>query len=184
MARPTIYLAGDHAAFELKKQIVAYLKKRGYKVRDFGPHEYNPEDDYPDFIIPMAKAVAKAHPHLNPPPLRRRNSNALPLPVWERVGVRGIALGGSGIGECIVANKVKGVRAVRAWDKVSAKMSRWHNDTNVLCFGGGKTKDPAARDLALTFAQAKPIIDIWLATPFSGEPRHVRRLKKIARIEK
>lgn len=156
--KPTIYIGGDHAAFELKRQIVAYLKKRGYTVRDFGPHRYDPDDDYPDFIIPMAKAVA-------------HNKNA-----------RGIALGGSGIGECIAANKVKGVRAVRAWDKVSAKMSRRHNDTNVLCLGGGKTVD-RTQNVGLSFAQAKPIIDTWLATPFSGSPRHVRRLGKIAKID-
>lgn len=157
--KPTIYIGGDHAAFELKKKIVAYLKKRGYRVQDFGPHTYDPDDDYPDFIIPTAKAVARDK------------------------GSRGIALGGSGIGECIAANKVRGVRAVRAWDKVSAKMSRAHNDTNVLCLGGGKTVDKT-QNVGLRFAQAKPIIDIWLATPFSGEPRHVRRLKKIARYER
>ena len=158
--KPLIYIAGDHAAFELKKQIVTYLKSRGYKVKDLGPHRYDPEDDYPDFIIPAARAVA------------------------HYKGSRGIALCGSGIGECIAANKVKGVRAVRAWDKVSARGSRWHNDTNVLCLGGGKTKDPKVKSLGLTFAQAKPIIDTWLTTPFSGEPRHLRRLKKIAKTER
>ncbi|MBI2552091.1 RpiB/LacA/LacB family sugar-phosphate isomerase [Candidatus Uhrbacteria bacterium] len=171
--KPTIYLGGDHAAFELKEKITAYLKTRGYIVRDFGPHTYDPDDDYPDFVIPMAKAVGRAGPLLNPPLKKGR----------KKVEVRGMALGGSGIGECIAANKVKGVRAVRAWDKVSAKMSRWHNDTNVLCLGGGKTMDKT-QNVGLTFAQAKPIIDTWLTTPFSNAPRHVRRLKKISRIDK
>lgn len=154
----TIYVGGDHAAFELKKKIVIYLKKQGYQVKDLGPHTYDPNDDYPDFVIPAARAVA------------------------EHRGSRGIALGGSGIGECIAANKVKGVRAVRAWDKISAKMSRWHNDTNVLCLGGGKTVDKT-QNVGVNFAQAKPIIDTWLATPFSAAPRHLRRLKKIAQYE-
>lgn len=150
----TIYIAGDHAAFELKEKIIAYLKKQGCEVKDFGPHKYNPDDDYPDFIIPMAKAVAAAK------------------------NIRGLALGGSGIGECIAANKIKGIRAVLAWNKISAKMSRRHNDTNVLCLGGGQTVDKT-QNVGLTFAQAKPIINTWLTTPFSGEARHIRRLKKI-----
>jgi len=164
----TIYIAGDHAAFELKTKIVAYLKKQGYNIKDFGALKYNPKDDFPDFIIPMAKAVAKQiHPLLNPPPSRGRKREAI-----------GIALGGSGIGECIAANKIKGIHAVLAWNKISAKMSRWHNNTNVLCLGGGQTVDKT-QNVGLTFAQAKPIIDTWLATPFSNEARHIRRIKKI-----
>ena len=155
-----IYLGADHAGFELKQKIAAYLKTRGYAVRDLGPHTHNPDDDYPDFTIPVAQAVAK-------------HKKAL-----------GIALGGSGIGECIAANKVRGARAVRAWNIQSAKMSRWHNDANVLCFGAGKTVDKAGHGIGLSLAQAKPIINIFLATPFSGAPRHLRRLKKIADYEK
>lgn len=152
--KKTIYIAGDHAAFELKEKIIAYLKKQGYTIKDFGPYKYNPDDDYPDFIIPMAKAVAAAK------------------------NIRGLALGGSGIGECIAANKIKSVRAVLAWNKINAKMSRWHNDTNVLCLGGGQTVDKT-QNVGLTFTQAKSIIDTWLTTSFSGEARHIRRLKKI-----
>lgn len=148
-----IYIGGDHAAFELKEKIVTYLKKRGYRVRDFGPHRYDPDDDYPDFVIPAARAVAK-----------HKSS-------------RGIVLGGSGIGECIAANKVKGVRAALVFDLYTARMSREHNDTNVLCLGARTTPTK-------NFARLKKILDIWLATPFSGEPRHVRRLKKITRYER
>lgn len=170
----TIYIAGDHAAFELKEKIIAYLKKQGYTVKDFGPHKYDPNDDYPDFIIPMAKAVAAA------PRSRTSAAGATRSPTSSAAAtsMRGIALGGSGIGECIAANKVNGIRAVLAWNKISAKMSRWHNDTNVLCLGGGQTVDKT-QNVGLTFAQAKPIINTWLATPFSGEARHIRRLKKI-----
>lgn len=153
-----IFIASDHAAFDLKEQIKKYLAQLGYQVKDFGAYSYNPEDDYPDFIFPAAQAVAR------------------------HKGSRGIALGGSGIGECIVANKVKGVRAVRAWNELSAKMSRLHNDANVLCLGGGKTKDKTAHSLALTFAQVKAILNTWLKTPFSNEPRHIRRLKKFDKI--
>ena len=149
--KPTIYLGGDHAAFELKKKIAAYLKTRGYTVRDFGPHKYDPDDDYPDFVIPAARAVAK------------------------HKGARGIVLGGWASGECIAANKVRGVRAASPWDVAGAKLSRLHTNTNVLCLGG--------RTLGKTFQLVKKILNTWLTTPFSNAPRHVRRLKKIARIE-
>jgi len=159
MQKSIIYLGSDHAAFEMKKRLVAYLKKCGYTVKDFGPYTYNPDDDYPDFIIPVARAVS-----------RDKDS-------------RGIALGGSGIGECIAANKVRGVRAVRAWNVLSARGSRLHNNTNVLCLGGGKTKDPKARGLSASWPEIKKIIAVWLNTPFSGDKRHVRRLRKIAKLE-
>jgi len=152
MSKPTIYLGGDHAAFELKKKIVAYLKAQGYTVRDFGPHKYNPDDDYPDFVIPAARAVVK------------------------HKGSFGIVLGGSGFGECIAANKVRDVRAVAPWDVAGAKLSRLHNNTNVLCLGGRAT--------AKNFAIVKKILNVWLTTPFSNAPRHVRRLKKITKLER
>lgn len=158
-SKTIIFLGGDHAAFELKEKIKKYLGELDYQIKDFGTHQYDPDDDYPDFVVPAAKAVAK-------------NKES-----------RGLVLGGSGIGECIAANKIKGVRAVRAWNMVSAKMSRWHNNANVLCLGGGQTVDKT-QNVGLTFAQAKSIIDIWLNTPFSNEPRHVRRLKKITYYEK
>lgn len=159
MSKPTIYIGGDHAAFELKRDIVAYLKKRGYHVKDFGPHTYNPDDDYPDFVIPLARAVA-------------RNKKSL-----------GIAVCGSGDGACIAANKVQGVRAVQVWNMQTAYSSRRHNNANVLCLPGGKTVDTKTRGVSLPFFRLIHIIDTWLTTPFSGESRHVRRLKKIAKIE-
>lgn len=151
--QPTIYIAGDHAALEMKKKIVAYLKKKGYTVKDFGPHRYDPDDDYPDFIIPMARAVGRSKDG------------------------RGIALGGSGIGECIAANKVRGVRAALVFDLYTARMSREHNDANILCLGA---RTASTKNLT----RVKKILDTWLITPFSGEKRHVRRLKKIQKFDK
>lgn len=150
--KPTIYLGGDHAAFELKQNIAAYLKTRGYTVRDFGPYEFNPDDDYPDFVIPAARTVAK------------------------HKGSLGIVLGGSGIGECIAVNKVKGIRASLVYDLYTAIMSRKDNNANILCLGG--------RTTGKNFTLVKKILNIWLTTPFSNAPRHLRRLKKIAKIEK
>lgn len=165
--KKTIYLAGDHAAFELKEKIKKYLAELGHTIKDFGPYKYNPNDDYPDFVIPAARAVAAVKKSPSIPPFKKGETGGF-----------GIFLGGSGIGECIAANKVKGVRAVRAWNTVSAKMSRFHNNANVLCLGGGQTVDKT-QNVGLTFAQAKKIIDTFLVTPFSNETRHVRRLKKV-----
>lgn len=150
--KPTIYLGGDHAAFELKNKIVAYLKTRGYIVRDFGPHEYNPDDDYPDFVIPAARAVAK------------------------HKGSLGITVCGTGTGECIAVNKVKGIRAALVYDLYTARMSRKDNNANVLCLGG--------RTTGKNFTLVKKILNTWLTTPFSNAPRHVRRLKKVSKLER
>ncbi len=159
MQKPLIYIAGDHAGFETKKKIIAYLKKRGYQVKDFGPYIYDSQDDYPDFIIPAAKAVA-------------RDKKSL-----------GIAVCGSGDGACIAANKVKGVRAVQVWSIETAHSSRWHNNANMLCLPGGQTIDKKTHGVSFSFVQLKNILKTWLATPFSNEPRHVRRLKKISQYE-
>lgn len=146
----TIFLGTDHAGYKLKEKVKAYLLEKKYAVKDFGAFSEKPSD-YPDFIIPAAKAAAK-----------NRNSRA-------------IVFGGSGIGECVAANKVKGVRAALCYDAYTALMSREHNDTNVLCLGGRtKTKN---------WNLAKKILNIWLGTKFSGEARHVRRLKKINKLE-
>lgn len=165
----TIYIAADHAAFEMKNRIKVFLEKSGYAVRDFGPHAYNPDDDYPDFIIPAARAVAAAE-EVGPrvaPAAEVRPRGAATIPAY------GILLGGTGIGECIAANKIKGIRAALCYDTYTAKMSREHNDANILCLG--------ARTITKNWALTRRILTTWLATPFSVEPRHARRLKKIAR---
>lgn len=147
-----IFIGGDHAAFALKNRIVHYLREKGYGVIDFGPHKLNPADDYPDFIAPVARAVAKTK------------------------GAQGIALGGTGIGECIVANKFRGVRAALVFDAATARLSREHNDANVICLGG--------RTVTKNWNLTKRILDLWLATPASKAARHKRRIAKITRIEK
>ena len=146
----TIYLGADHAGYKLKEKVKAYLTKLGYRVKDFGTNSEKPVD-YPDYIFLTAKVVS-----LNP-------------------GSRGIVFGGTGLGECVAANKIRGVRATTCYDAYTAKMSREHNDANVLCLGG--------RTVTKNWALAKKILDIWLKTKFTGEARHVRRLKKISRVE-
>lgn len=147
----TISLAADHAAFKMKERIKDFLESAGYTVGDFGPRNLDPADDYPDFVIPAARAVAKDKKSL------------------------GIVLGGTGIGECIAANKIKGARAALCYDTYTAKMSRKHNNANILCLG--------ARTVTKNWPLTRRILKTWLATPFSGERRHARRLKKIARYE-
>lgn len=146
-----IHLGSDHAGYKLKEKVKAYLLAHKYAVKDFGAFSEEPSD-YPDFIIPAAKAAAK-------------NKNTM-----------AIVFGGTGLGECVAANKVKGVRAALCYDAYTARMSREHNDANVLCLGG--------RTVTKNWNLAKKILDIWLKTKFSGEARHVRRLKKIAKAER
>ncbi len=144
-----IALASDHAGYTLKEEIKKYLRSLGYRVKDFGAYSKKPSD-YPDFVLKAAKAVA------------RSNGKML-----------GIVFGGSGIGEAIVANKVKGIRAAMAFNKYMARVTREHNDSNVLSLGGR----------ILTSTVAKNLVGIWLKTPFSGSERHVRRIRKIAKYE-
>lgn len=143
-----IFLAGDHAGFKLKKKIKSYLEKKKFDVEDLGPHRCNSEDDYPDFVIPLAKKVASDKKS------------------W------GIIVAGSGQGEAMAANKIRGIRAALYHGKnlKFLKMSREHDDANVLCIG--------SRFLAET--EAKKSIDAWLKTKFSGG-RHARRLKKFSK---
>lgn len=151
----TIHIGGDHAGFELKEEIIRFLEKKEYEVIDHGAYELNPDDDYTDFILPVAIAVA------------------------EDEHSRGIILGGSGQGEAIVANRIKGIRAVVFYgepalsDESIITLSRQHNDSNVLSLG--------AR--FLTEEEALEAIDMWLETAFSGEDRHVRRISKIDEID-
>src|SRR3989344_6035572 len=108
-----IYIGGDHAGFFLKEKIKKYLVKKKYEVEDLGPFKYNSNDDYPDFVIPVAKKVAK-----------EKNS-------------RGIVIGGSGQGEAIAANKIKGIIAVVYYggNENIIKLSRQHNNSNILSLG-------------------------------------------------
>ena len=150
MMKPKIFLGADHAGFELKEEVKKYLLKSGFQVEDKGTHSYDKNDDYPDFIIPVAKKVAQD-----------KNS-------W------GIVFGASGQGEAIVANKIKGIRAALYYgDKLDiVKLSRTHNDANILSLG--------AR--FLTKKEAMEAVKLWLTTDFSSESRHVRRVKKVNSI--
>ena len=145
-----IHIGSDHAGLEFKNRIVVHLKNKGHDVVDHGPHTFDPLDDYPVFCIPAAEAVAK------------------------EPGSFGIVLGGSGNGEQMVANKVKGVRAALVWSKEIAKLAREHNDANVISLGGRMHDEAFCLEL----------VDTFLATPFSGDERHVRRIGLISKYEK
>ena len=144
-----IHIGSDHAGLELKAELVKHLSSKGHDVTDHGPHEYDALDDYPDFCIPAAQAVAND-----------------PLSL-------GIVLGGSGNGEQIAANKVKGIRAALAWSIETAKLAKEHNNANVVAVGG--------RMHEISFV--KEIIDAFINEPFSNDERHVRRIKKISDFE-
>jgi len=146
-----IFIGSDHAGFELKGKLIPFLKELGHEVEDKGAFELNKEDDYPDFVRPVASAVAS-----------------------DPERSRGIVLGGSGQGEAMAANRIKGVRAVEYYapsrrDVSIIKDSRGHNDSNVLSLG--------ARFLSED--EAKSAVKDWLETPFSGDERHVRRIAKL-----
>ena len=144
-----VHIATDHAAFELKQYLVKELKALGYEVIDHGAATYDPQDDYPTFVLPAAEAVAADPDSL------------------------GIVLGGSGNGEQIAANKVKGVRAGLAYNTVMARLTREHNNANVLSLGGRMQSLAEALDMAKVF----------LETPFSEDPRHMRRIEMLDAYE-
>lgn len=148
-----IYVAADHAGFYLKKQLIQYLGIKGVEVEDCGAFEMDEKDNYPDFIIPCAQKVAADKDSL------------------------GIVIGGSGNGEAIVANKVKGIRAAVFYAPVGgrfevAKLAMEHNNANILSLG--------AR--FLTPDDAKRAVTTWLDTKFEGG-RHEKRVNKIAEFE-
>lgn len=140
-----IYIASDHAGFDLKNNLKDYLESLSFEVHDMGNTKLEPNDDYPDFVILAAQKVVE-------------NPNSF-----------GIVIGGSGQGEAMVANKVKGIRTAVLYDEYSARMSRMDNDANIASLGA-KTID---------LEKAKELIKIWVTTPFSNEDRHKRRIKKI-----
>ncbi|MBG6217611.1 ribose 5-phosphate isomerase B [Arthrobacter sp. CAN_A6] len=148
-----VHLATDHAGMELSAHLLEHLTRTGYDVVDHGPRDYDPEDDYPSFCINAALAVVAD---------RSAGTDAL-----------GIVLGGSGNGEQIAANKVRGVRAALAWNLDTARLARQHNDANVVAVGG--RQHPVG--------EATEIIEAFLAEPFSGAERHARRIGKIAAYE-
>ena len=144
-----IGVAADHGGFELKTQLTASLKTAGYEIVDFGAHELNTRDDYPDFVVPVARAVARGEVS------------------------RGLAICGSGVGACVAANKVAGVRAALITDSFSAHQGVEDDDMNVMCLGGRVTGSALAWDLVQTFMNAR----------FRGNERFRRRLATVADLE-
>jgi ribose 5-phosphate isomerase B len=138
-----IAIGSDHAGFLYKEKIIAHLQVLGHTVQDFGTHS-EATVDYPKFIRPVAEAVARGE--------------------FER----GIVLGGSGNGEAMVANRVRGIRCALCWDLRSARFGRMHNDSNVLSLG----------QRMVAIEEVMEIVDLWLATAFEGG-RHVDRIKEI-----
>ena len=144
-----IHIGSDHAGLDFKNVIIQHLTAHGHEVTDHGPYEYDALDDYPVFCIPAAEAVAADE------------------------GSFGIVLGGSGNGEQIAANKVKGVRAALVWSIEIAKLAREHNNANVISLGGRMHSEEFCLEL----------VDTFLATPFPGDERHVRRINLISDYE-
>ncbi|GMA31898.1 ribose-5-phosphate isomerase [Litorihabitans aurantiacus] len=148
-----IHIAADHAGYELKQHLVGHLTAAGHDVVDHGAATFDPQDDYPSFCFAAGEAV-----------------------VAENAAggqVLGVVIGGSGNGEQIAANKVRGVRAALAWNLETARLGRQHNDANVVAVG--------ARQHSL--AEATSFVEAFLAEPFSGDARHQRRIDALAAYE-
>ena len=143
-----ISIGCDHGALELKNALVDRLTEQGYEVLDFGTHTKD-SCDYPDYAAAAARAVASGQCQ------------------------RGIVICTTGIGVSIAANKIKGIRCAMLSDPLTARMTREHNDTNMMALGAGITGQKLAFE----------IVDIWLGTPFSQEPRHQKRIDKLMALE-
>ena len=144
-----VHIGSDHAGFDLKNFLAMALREDGHDVVDHGPHEYDAEDDYPVYCIPAAEATV-AEP-----------------------GSLCVVIGGSGNGEQIAANKVKGTRAALAYNIDTAKLGRQHNDANVISIGARMHTEEEAMEM----------VRVFLATPFSGDERHARRIRLLADYE-
>lgn len=144
-----VHIASDHAGFELKAHLVERLGERGHEVVDHGAHSYDAEDDYPPFCLRAGQAAVADQDSL------------------------GVVIGGSGNGEQISANKVRGVRAALAWSEETARLAREHNDANVVAIGA-RMHSPE---------EALRIVETFLDTAFSGDARHVRRIHMISGYE-
>ena len=145
-----IGIATDHGGFWLKEDLLGRLKEAGHEVVDFGAHRLDAGDDYPDFVIPLARAVAAGEVE------------------------RGVAVCGSGVGASVCANKVRGVRAGLILDHFSARQGVEDDHMNIICLGGRIVGSSAAWDL----------VEAFLAAEFSQAERHLRRLGKVASLEK
>ena len=144
-----VHLGSDHAGFELKERLVQRLTELGHEPVDHGPEEYDAVDDYPPFVLRAAEGVA------------------------GDAGSLGIVIGGSGNGEAIAANKVKGIRCALAHSEDTAKLGREHNDANVVSIGARMHDE----------ATALRLVELFLETPYSGESRHTKRIDMISAYE-
>jgi ribose 5-phosphate isomerase B len=149
-----VHLGSDHAGLQLKEHLTDWLTDHGYEVVDHGPFVLDPEDDYPVFCLRAAEAVAADQ--------------------QEGLDSLGVVIGGSGNGEQIAANKVRGVRSALAWSDETAVLAREHNDANVISVGGRMHP----------LAELTRFVELFLRTPFSGAPRHARRIGMLSDYEK
>jgi ribose 5-phosphate isomerase B len=148
-----IHIATDHAGLEFSQTLQAHLRDAGHEVIDHGPQQFDALDDYPAFCINAARAVARD----------------------QAAGVEslGVVFGGSGNGEQMAANKVSGIRAALVWNMATARLAREHNDANVISIGARQH----------TIDEAMSFIDAFIAEPFPGDERHVRRIAQLAEYE-
>jgi len=145
-----IGIAADHGGFDLKQKLIKVLKEAGHRLEDFGAYHLAPDDDYPDFVLPLARALSRGEVN------------------------RGIAICGSGVGACIAANKVPGVRAGQVTESFSAHQGVEDDDMNMICLG--------AR--VVGHALALELVDIFLNADFKAEERFQRRLNKVNALER
>ena len=145
-----VAVGADHAGFELKGEIVKWLESEGHQVDDTGAHEFDPDDDYPDFAVAVAGSIRSGQSE------------------------RGIVICGSGVGACITANKVKGIRACLCHDTYSARQGVEHDDMNVVCIGGR----------VIGIELTKVVLEAFLNARFLPEPRFQRRLDKLNKVER
>ena len=145
-----VAISADHAGFKLKGEIVRWLKSEGHLVKDLGAHVMDPDDDYPDFAVAVAKSLGSGESE------------------------KGVIICGSGVGACITANKVRGIRACLCHDTYTARQGVEHDDMNVVCIGG--------RVIGIDLAKA--VLEAFLEASFIPEPRFQRRLDKLAQVEK
>lgn len=145
-----IFFGSDHAGFELKGKLIPFVQSLGYEAIDKGPFSYDPNDDYTEYTIPVAKEVSADKE------------------------AKGIIIGGSGQGEAIAANRHKGIRTTVYYglEPDVLRLGRDHNDANVLSLGARLMSEQEAKDA----------VKLWLETPFSNAPRHMRRLKRIEEL--
>jgi ribose 5-phosphate isomerase B len=143
-------IAADHGGFELKEQLSEELREMGHELVDFGAPEYDPKDDYPDYVVPLARAVAQGEVE------------------------RGLAICGSGVGACVAANKIPGVRAALITESFSAHQGVEDDNMNIMCLGGR----------VACYALAWDLVQIFLKAKYKDAERFQRRLDKVARLEK